>query len=1049
MKRLAQYLGILILMSLFAQGLASAETTHIEQGAVSATYTVNSTDDVDDGSCNGSHCSFREAINAANSHAGLDTILFDFNSASAILPSSALPTITDPVTIDAVALTGANCATATDDSDLRVTLSGFLAGNVSGLTLDAGSDGSTIKGLAIVNYEAFGIIVRQSSDQIIRCNHIGIDIHGNVALSNDLSGISIDADNVTVGGDSIEDRNVISGNGQTGVLLEANSDFVTVAGNYIGTKADGVGPVGNGYQGVTNWGDDNTIGGFNTNERNVIAANGRNGIYVTEHSGAIPLITTILNNYIGVDKNGDPLGNANNGILIEAGSGTTVGNSNAPNLIAYNNWNGIRVGDGSVENALRKNIIHDNGFLGIDLEVPGDPNGTVTYNDFLDSDTGANQLQNWPVLQSADKTGHVLATLAGAPGNDISIFFYTNDACDDSGNGEGQTFKQAVDITIPGGGVAFIDLVLTANLPAGKYLTATAIDISDENTSEFSNCVLVTDAVYTVDSTADTGDAFPGDGQCDVVGMSTDCTLRAAIEEINAAPANGPFGIDFDLPGSGPQQITPLTPFPDMTKLVTIDGTSQSGAACPALNGPANLLVVLDGSSLSSGSGLTLASGSDGSEIRGLVIGTFPEQGIWVKSDDNVIACNYIGIDAAGTADNGNGNNGVRVDGENNRIGGLAVGERNIISGNDLAGVLLSTGATNNKVQQNFVGTNASGTAALGNTEAGIRLNTADSNKVGGVNANARNLVSGNGMYGVQLRGESDYNKVQGNWIGTNANGTAAIPNDIGIYVRNSDNNEIGGDNPDKGNLVAGNTYNGIHLYESADANLIQNNVIGLDKNGSALGNGSIGIILDQGVSSSLILSNTSAYNGQDGIRVLSTSTKNALRYNIIYKNNQLGIDLGGDGVTANDGAGDPDSGANDLQNYPVLDTADGLTGKVTGSLVSSGTTTYSIDFYRSQSCDSSGYGEGEEYLRTEMVITNSGGVVNFTFFFSSISGGDYITAVATDPSNNSSEFSACVEATGQVPTPTPTNTPTATPPPTTTPTPTPTGTITPTPPPT
>lgn len=1016
MKRIAQYLVILILVTLFAQGVVSAEPSLV-QGEAGSTYIVNSNNDVDDGSCNSSHCSFREAINAANSNNGHDTIIFDFSSATAILPTSALPVISDPVTIDGIPLTGANCASSTSNSALKVTLSGFLAGDTSGLILAAGSSGSTIKGLAVVLFERFGIVSgAQSNDNIIRCNHVGTDVYGNAALGNGLSGISVEGDNVTVGGDSIEDRNVLSGNDQDGVILERDTDFVTVAGNYIGTKADGIEPLGNGLAGMTNWGDDNTIGGFNTNERNIIADNATYGILLAENNGFVPVDTTIINNYIGVDKNGDPLGNGRDGVYINAGSGATVGNSDAPNLIAYNGWNGIRVGEASVENALRKNIIHDNGYLGIDLQVMGDAVGTVTFNDLLDSDTGANQLQNWPVLQSADDTGHILGTIAGAPGNDLSLFFYTNDDCDDSGNGEGQTFKQAVDVSISGGGVAFIDIVLNGNLPAGKYVTATAIDISDENTSEFSNCVLVTDAVYTVDSTADTGDAFPGDGQCDVTGSSTDCTLRAALEELNAAPANGPFGIEFNISGTGPHQITPLTPLPDITKLVTIDGTSQTGAACPAIGTPAALKIVLNGSSLISGSGLNLAAGSDGSEIRGLVIGGFPDQGIRVESDDNVIACNHIGIDAAGTADFGNGLNGVRVTGAYNRIGGLAIGERNVISGNGLAGVLLDTGANDNKVQQNYVGTNANGTGAVGNSEAGVRLNTADGNKIGGVNTIARNVISGNGLYGVHLRAESDENQVHGNWIGTNATGTAAVANGVGIYVRNSDSNEIGGDNPDKGNLVSGNTYNGVHIYENADDNLVLNNTIGLNKDGNALGNGSMGVMLDQGVIGTQVHSNTIAYSGMDGIRILATSIQNSLRFNTIYGSDELGIDLNSDEVTPNDGPGDPDTGPNNLQNFPVLNTADALTGKITGVLTSNAVLQYKLDFYRNDSCDPSNHGEGEVHLGSRMMMTNGGGVANFEVIIAGFDGGDYITVTATGPMGNTSEFSACFLATGQAP---------------------------------
>jgi CSLREA domain-containing protein len=1038
-NRLILFAGTLLI---FAGIWAYTQTTQVSAAALAArqslaTYTVNSTDDVDDGNCNGTHCSFREAINAANSSAGTDTILFDFSGAAAILPTSELPEITDPVIIDAVAFSTANCASLSLDSDLEVTLSGFAAGNARGLVLQSGSGGSTIKGLAIVLFEEYGIEVRQGSDNnTIRCNHIGIDASGNVGLGNGWSGIVVNSSNNTVGGNSIDDRNVISDNGEAGVLLAINSNLNVVAGNFVGTKADGVSPLGNTLRGITVRGEVNTIGGFDANERNVVADNGRDGILVEENGSSV-YDNTIINNYIGVDKNGGPLGNGENGVYLQEGSGTTVGNSSAPNLIAHNGQNGIRVGELSDENALRVNEIQDNALLGIDLEGLGEVSGEVTFNDLLDSDTGANALQNYPVLSSADVTGRILGTLAGPVGDDISLFFYVNDTCDDSGHGEGEQFRQAVDVTIPNGGVLFLDVTLASPLTAGKYVVATAIDIDTENTSEFSNCALVTEATFTVDSTANTADANPGDGLCDITGVSTDCTLRAAISEINGSASSGPFRIEFDIPGAGPHTIAPPNDFDDITKPVTIDGTTQPGAACPDLSNPANLLIVLDGSSMFSGNGLTLAAGSGGSEIRGLVVNNFPEHGIEVASDSNIIACNHIGIDQAGTTDAGNTLNGIFVTGAGNRIGGQSKSERNVLSGNDVSGVLLGGGATSNKVQGNFIGTNAAGDSAVGNTEAGIRLNDAFENKLGGSDSGSSNLVSGNALYGIHLRAASDSNKIQGNRIGTDKSGTAAIPNPTGIYVRNSDDNALGGNSPEKGNLISGNAENGIHIYDNANGNLVQYNTIGLDNGGASLGNGTNGIFLDQTVINTEIITNTIAFNGGDGVTVLSTSTANPIRGNEIWDNTGLGIDLNNDGVTANDGAGDTDTGGNNLQNYPVLSSADPSTGEIVGSLISAASTQYQIDFYRSQTCDPSSHGEGEEYLGTGTLTTNSNGVHNFSANVGGFNAGNFITATATDPDGNTAEFSACIEATQVEPTATPTPTPTQTATPGPSPTPT------------
>ena len=1036
-NRISLLLAMLLVFGSFGAYVQTvqADGAHQPARAVNATYTVNSTDDVDDGNCNGTHCSFREAINAANSNPGSDTILFSLSPSAVILPTSELPVITDPVIIDAMAFSTGTCASALVQSRMQVTLSGFLAGASSGLTLGPGSSGSTIRGLAIVLFQQFGISIQSGSDNnIIRCNHIGIDASGLAGLGNGLSGIITNSDNNFLGGNSIDDRNVISDNAQTGVIIDDRGDFNQVAGNYIGTKADGISPLGNHFQGITIWGDNNTIGGFTSNERNVIAANAKNGIYVSA-GGLSPTDNTIINNYIGVDRSGNALGNGFNGIHLFEGSGTTVGNSSAPNLIAYNTHNGIRVGDASVENALRVNIIHDNGLLGIDLEGPGEANGEVTINDTnSDNDTGANELQNYPILTSAYPTGRVQGVLGGSPGAQISLFFYINDSCDDSGYGEGETFRQAVDVTIPGGGVLFLDTTLTSPLTPGKYIVATAIDIANENTSEFSNCIQVSEATYVVNSTFNTLDSNPGDGVCDASGASTDCTLPAAISEINASAGNGPFRIEFNIPGTGPHTLSPISSYSDIVKPVTIDGTTQPGSACSTGSTPANLQIVLDGGYMTTGSGLILASGSGGSEIRGLVVTHFPENGIEVASNNNVIACNFIGIDQTGTSDAGNILNGIWVTGAGNRIGGLGKSERNVLSGNDLAGILLGIGATSNKVQGNYAGTNAAGNGAVGNTEAGIRLNTATNNRIGGSVGTAPNVASGNGQYGIQLRGLSDGNKVFGNRVGTDQSGTLAVPNQTGIYVRNSNDNEIGGNTQEKGNLIAGNTYNGLHINDGSTNNLLQNNTIGLDAVANPLGNGSIGVILELNVIGTDIFSNTIAYNGMDGVRVLTTSTGNSIRYNSLFNNIELGIDLENDEVTPNDGAGDPDTGANNLQNYPVLSLANPNSGVIAGSLVSKASTKFTVDFYRSTVCDPSGHGEGQEYLGSAVMTTNGSGSVNFSLLIGGFNPGEFISATATDATGNTSEFSACLKAAPPA-TPTPTQTSTATTGPSPTPT--------------
>jgi parallel beta-helix repeat protein len=187
-------------------------------------------------------------------------------------------------------------------------------------------------------------------------------------------------------------------------------------------------------------------------------------------------------------------------------------------------------------------------------------------------------------------------------------------------------------------------------------------------------------------------------------------------------------------------------------------------------------------------------------------------------------------------------------------------------------------------------------------------------------------------------------------------------------------------------------------------------------------------------VTATQVFSNTIANNGFDGIAVSSTSTNNPIGYNQIHDNGALGIDLSDDGQSPNDGTGDPDTGGNNLLNYPVLTSADSASGEIVGSLVSAPNTPYQIAFYRSDTCDPSGYGEGAIYLGSYYLNTDASGSATFTATIGGFSAGHEITALATDVYGNTSEFSACVEVDPGAPTVTPTVTQTPGPSPTATP---------------
>ncbi|MCA9067122.1 MAG: right-handed parallel beta-helix repeat-containing protein, partial [Planctomycetaceae bacterium] len=160
-----------------------------------------------------------------------------------------------------------------------------------------------------------------------------------------------------------------------------------------------------------------------------------------------------------------------------------------------------------------------------------------------------------------------------------------------------------------------------------------------------------------------------------------------------------------------------------------------------------------------------------------------------------------------------------------------------------------------------------------------------------------------------------------------------------------------------------------------------------------------IGIALRDNSNNNLVQRNTITASLDDGVLIESTSTSNSLLQNSIYANAGLAIDLGPDGVTAND-ALDADTGANNLQNFPVLTNAlaAGSTFTVSGSLNTEANKTYRIEFFASTAADGSGYGEGERYLGYTTVLTDGSGDATFhASLLASVTAGEFISATATE----------------------------------------------------
>ena len=361
--------------------------------------------------------------------------------------------------------------------------------------------------------------------------------------------------------------------------------------------------------------------------------------------------------------------------------------------------------------------------------------------------------------------------------------------------------------------------------------------------------------------------------------------------------------------------------------------------------------------------------------------------------------------------------------------------EGNLISGNNDWGIeFAQAGTLNNVVAGNRIGTDVSGLLAIPNGTAslsrgGIWLGSV-ANRIG-TNEDSvsdeleRNLISGNNGTGILVNLQIDSaavpNLIAGNYIGADAGGLAALPNTgsgLSSVVSPTFNYVI------RGNVISGNGGGGITIGGLYQA-VITGNLIGVGSDGTTPMGNTGGPGISMGGSDNQIGGaapgdgNTIANNSADGVALLSWVRRTSIRGNRIYANSGLGIDLNDNGVTLND-AGDGDTGANELQNFPVLT---GATSYANGETVIQGTldslagTTFTIDVYSSAAADGSGYGEGETYHGAAQVTTDGGGLATFevTLAGVTIAAARWVAATATDPDGNTSEFSLAIGPTGSV----------------------------------
>jgi hypothetical protein len=552
-------------------------------------------------------------------------------------------------------------------------------------------------------------------------------------------------------------------------------------------------------------------------------------------------------------------------------------------------------------------------------------------------------------------------------------------------------------------------------------------------------------------------------------------TLRWAINQTELQP--GPDTIEFDIAGAGPHTIALAGDLPALTGPVRVDGYTEPGAHEATRNRPAELMIDIDATNAFRGldigdgtevRGLAIHSAQSvgifvegrenvvsGNHIGTDITGSFMlsnGEGVEVNGGDNLIGgprnadrnviggaeCNVrvivgtgteiqgnrIGTNARGNGDLGGDLCGVKIESSSNIV------TDNLISAHDVG---LRLWGDDNVVQGNLIGTNVTGSARISNG-TGIEIEGGDDNLIGGSAPGEGNVISGSGYFGLHIEpgravpgsiegneiGPAEGNEVRGNLIGTDAQGTAPIANGdptglAAVSIEDTNANTIGGEEPGAGNVIAGNTGDGVQILGAdADVNRVAGNWIGTNAAGATLGNGQSGVEIDAGDRNTVGPANVIAHNRDDGVTVDETAVKNAILANQIFANgtsdDDLGIDLGADGVTVNDPL-DADAGANELQNNPQITAATDVAGatKIEWTLDSLPSTTFHLEFFASTTCDDSGNGEGQTYLGSTDIVTDTAGhAADATIPATSAAPGAQITMTATHAGRDTSEFSPC-----------------------------------------
>jgi titin len=790
-----------------------------------STFTVTNINDSGTGS-------LRQAIISSDATKGPNAINFSI-PVSGVQPInllSALPTITQPVTIDGTTEPGSGGKPV-------IQVDGTKAGaGAVGLDLTSAASGSTIKGLAITDFAGGGVLLNGAANVTLAVDDVGLVILSTGAVAHGNSGFGVELEN-GANHDTLT-NDVISGNNADGVVLTGvGTNSNTVQGSFLGTDPSGLRSLPNSWGifvggGVSN----NTFGGTTAATRDVVSGNGWTGV---ELNGSGTTGNVVEGDYIGTNATGNSgLANPGAGVAI---SGRARGNSVTGDVISGNSLAGVWI------NASSKNVIS------------GDTIGL--------SQDGTHAVPN----------GQGVELIGGSTGNPIGG---TTTAARDviSGN---TGYGVYVNNSGTSGNVVEGDYIGTgpSGLNAiannwGVYVTGGATNNTFGGTSAGARD-LISGNAWTgleLNGSGTSGNVVEGDW------IGTDATGNAAL-------ANPGAGVAISQ-GASSNTVTG-----DVISGNSYAGVWISASSNNVVSGDLIGLSQNGTTAVANAQGVEILNGATGNTIGGTtaaardVISANAGNGVRITgsgTNGNVVEGDYIGTNAAGEYGQvGNAAYGVSIDtgASNNTIGSTIYGAREVISGNGASGVVIAgTGTTGNVVEGNYIGIDATGEYNVGNGVDGVDIQGgASSNIIGGATSSARNVISANTLLGVWITGSgTSSDQVQGNYIGTDATSTVALGNGLGgVQIDGgASSNLIGGPNANDFNIIEYNAGYGVGIGSGSFGNVVQFDIINL--------NGSNGVLL-AGDSGDSVVDCTIEANGAWGI--LDAGSNNYLAYDTLANN--------------------------------------------------------------------------------------------------------------------------------------------------------------------